>query len=441
MRASFSNVGPLVDLFAPGVSIRSAAISSDAATTVLSGTSMASPHVAGAAALYVEQNPFAEPAVVQAALVGGATPDTVLNAGDGSPNLLLFSPVPALEPPVVTVETLADPLAVEAGLLAGAFRIARAGGNTADPLAVDYAVAGTATSDVDYAALSGKATISSGAAYVDVTVLPSNDTLKETNETVTLRLSVGSGYSVGGPSTATVTITEGPDLTVAAVLAPSSANSGDTILVTVAIKNVGTLSSEATSTRLWLSADNHLDGSDILLAAVRVAPLAPNMSFSATAGATIPAEVLPSKPFIIAQADGTGIQPEAHEGNNTRVKAITIGADYTISALSMPVIIAAGSAFTIDESTRNSLAPTVEATTTRFYLSQDAVVDAGDTVLADRTVPPLASGEVSAADTAATIPAETTAGKWYVLVIADASGEVTEINEANNRRVFALTVP
>ena len=90
-RASFSNFGAALDLFAPGVSITSAARSSDTATTSMSGTSMASPHVAGVAAAYLERNPAATPAQVRDALVAAATSGRVTNAGAGSPNLLLYS--------------------------------------------------------------------------------------------------------------------------------------------------------------------------------------------------------------------------------------------------------------------------------------------------------------------------------------------------------------
>ncbi|HYH94880.1 Ig-like domain-containing protein, partial [Hyalangium sp.] len=91
VRASFSNYGTCVDIFAPGVNIASAWFTSDTATSSISGTSMASPHVAGAAALYLQTNPLASPQTVGAALTGFATPGHVSSPGTGSPNLLLFS--------------------------------------------------------------------------------------------------------------------------------------------------------------------------------------------------------------------------------------------------------------------------------------------------------------------------------------------------------------
>jgi subtilisin family serine protease len=76
-RASFSNYGSCVDLHAPGVSIVSAGASSDTASATMSGTSMATPHVAGAAARYLSVNTTASPAQVQSALVASSTPGVV----------------------------------------------------------------------------------------------------------------------------------------------------------------------------------------------------------------------------------------------------------------------------------------------------------------------------------------------------------------------------
>ncbi|MEU3771349.1 S8 family peptidase [Amycolatopsis keratiniphila] len=89
-RASFSNYGSVVDLFAPGVSITSAWNDNDTATYTGNGTSFAAPHVAGAAALYLSSHTGATAAQVAQALIGASTPGKVTNPGSGSPNRTLY---------------------------------------------------------------------------------------------------------------------------------------------------------------------------------------------------------------------------------------------------------------------------------------------------------------------------------------------------------------
>ncbi|OII60362.1 serine protease [Streptomyces sp. CC53] len=89
-RSSFSNYGSVLDIFAPGSSITSAWNSSDTSTNTISGTSMAAPHVAGAAALYLANNPSATPSQVSSALTTAATSGVVGSPGSGSPNRLLY---------------------------------------------------------------------------------------------------------------------------------------------------------------------------------------------------------------------------------------------------------------------------------------------------------------------------------------------------------------
>jgi subtilisin family serine protease len=104
IRASYSNFGDCLDMFAPGSSIVSAGISSATATATLSGTSMAAPHVAGAAARYLSTVPSAAPSAVMAAMIGDTTPNVVTSAGTLSPNRLLYA-APGTVPTTTTTTT------------------------------------------------------------------------------------------------------------------------------------------------------------------------------------------------------------------------------------------------------------------------------------------------------------------------------------------------
>ncbi|HEX5724023.1 MAG TPA: S8 family peptidase, partial [Longimicrobiaceae bacterium] len=98
-RSSFSNWGSCLDLFAPGSSITSTWYTSNTATNTIGGTSMASPHVAGVAALYLQGTPSATPAAVANAIITTTTANKVTSAGTGSPNRLLFSLLTGTTPP------------------------------------------------------------------------------------------------------------------------------------------------------------------------------------------------------------------------------------------------------------------------------------------------------------------------------------------------------
>lgn len=102
-RSTFSDVGSCLDLFAPGSSIVSAWFGSPTITKAVSGTSMASPHVAGALAVLWTDNPGLTATQVQQLLVATATPGRLTNIGNNSPNLLLY-----LEPPLAAIASSAD---------------------------------------------------------------------------------------------------------------------------------------------------------------------------------------------------------------------------------------------------------------------------------------------------------------------------------------------
>ncbi len=106
-RASFSNYGTCLDIFAPGVDILSAWYTSDSATGTASGTSMASPHAAGVVALFLQGAPTASPSDVVNSMINAATANLVGNPGTGSPNRLLYATLGA--PPTATPTVTGTP--------------------------------------------------------------------------------------------------------------------------------------------------------------------------------------------------------------------------------------------------------------------------------------------------------------------------------------------
>lgn len=131
-RASFSNFGTCLDLFAPGVSITSAWNTSNTATNTISGTSMATPHVAGAAALYLSIQPGKTPTDVATALTGNSTANKVTNPGTGSPNRLLYTGFIASGPPDTTLPTVSLTSPTEGQILTGTVTLsAKASDNVA----------------------------------------------------------------------------------------------------------------------------------------------------------------------------------------------------------------------------------------------------------------------------------------------------------------------
>jgi subtilisin family serine protease len=107
-RAGFSNFGQCVDIFAPGTNITSASIAGPDARATLSGTSMAAPHVTGAAALLLGSEPTASPAQVRDQLVANATPGKIQDLA-GSPDALLFTGSGSATPPPADPGQPGDP--------------------------------------------------------------------------------------------------------------------------------------------------------------------------------------------------------------------------------------------------------------------------------------------------------------------------------------------
>jgi hypothetical protein len=142
-RSSFSNYGTCLDLFAPGSSITSAWHTSNTAASTISGTSMASPHVAGAAALYLQTAPAAPPAQVAQAVVTLATTGVVGSPGSGSPNRLLHSLFAVGGPPDLTPPTVSITAPAAGAIVSGVVTFSANASDDGGVVDVDFWVDGS----------------------------------------------------------------------------------------------------------------------------------------------------------------------------------------------------------------------------------------------------------------------------------------------------------
>jgi len=343
--------------------------------------------------------------------------------------------------PIVTV-TVDTPTATEAGLVPAAFRLTR-NVVSGEPITVQYSISGTALIGTDYVAVPLSATIPAGAADVVVPIVPIDDTAVEANETVSLRMRSGGPYIVGSPSSGTVTIVSDdvlPDLTVSSFTVPARGASGLAIQVTDTTLNQGTGTSPSSTTSFYVSSNSVLEATDPLVGTRMVPELVTGASSTGTTPITLPDGLAPGSYTLFAKADGPGALTESNEFNNTRLGFMQIGPDITITSLSGPAAAGAGSTILVSDTTANSGMGTASASVTRFYLSEDFNLDAGDVLLQGRNVPALDGGASSAASTSLTIPASTRDGAYYLIARADGTDAVAESSETNNTRIVLFRV-
>ena len=199
--AYFSNRGPCVDISAPGVNITSDWIGSTTATNTISGTSMASPHVAGAAALYLSVNPGATPAQVTSALSSNATTGVITGLPPLTVGLLLYTGF--ITNPVATITVTPNPATIQSG---GTQRFAATGkdasGNTVSITPI-------------WSVAAGGGTIDGGGLFTAGTVAG----------TYANTVTASSGGVTG---TATVTVTAGPLASILVTPNPATIQTGGT---------------------------------------------------------------------------------------------------------------------------------------------------------------------------------------------------------------------
>jgi subtilase family serine protease len=329
--------------------------------------------------------------------------------------------------------------APEGDTQSGLFTVSRTGDTTA-PMTVFYSVGGTATPGIDYAALSDSVTIPAGASTAPISVTPTDDGVYEGNETVLVTLGQGSGYSIGSPGSAVVTVVDDenpPDLIVSAISAPANGGAGATITVTDTTRNQGAGPAGSSSTGFYLSTNTTLDlGVDVLLGERPVPLLGVSAAEQASTELAIPGATTAGTYYVIARADVNGEIIESQEGNNTAISGtVKIGSDLVVTVLTAPSSAAAGATIMLSETTSNQGGGGAPASGTKFYLSTNTVLDTSDVVLGSRSVAALAPGGTDSGSVQLALPLNTAAGLVYVVAKADGDDVISELQENNNVRI------
>ncbi len=226
----------------------------------------------------------------------------------------------------------------------------------------------------------------------------------------------------------------GTDLAVTALTVPPRGAAGLAVSITETTKNQGAGLAAASITRFYLSANTVVDASDpILLPDHAVPELVPGASHAAAISLTIPANTAVGTYYLIAKSDAGNAVVETQELNNTLARSIQIGGDLTVSAFTAPAKGGAGGSIVVSDTVLNQGAGLVAPSTTRFYLSVNAALDASDTLLtAGRAVGQLDSGVSSAGSTTVVIPANTATGSYFLIAKADGDNVIPESLETNN---------
>jgi subtilase family serine protease len=232
----------------------------------------------------------------------------------------------------------------------------------------------------------------------------------------------------------------GADLIASALNIPAMASIGGSFTITESTTNQGAGPVADSATGFFLSNDAGSDGGDVFLGARSVGVLATGAVSSGVTSVQIPAGTAPGTYYIVSKADWANLIFESVESNNTRVASIRIGPDLSQMSITGPSTAAAGSSFSASDVVSNQGSDGVGVSTTRYYLSTNSSLDAGDVLLASRVVPALAPGTSDNGAVVLAIPPQTVPGKYFIVVAADADGIVAEAVENNNSKGRNITI-
>jgi subtilase family serine protease len=212
--------------------------------------------------------------------------------------------------------------------------------------------------------------------------------------------------------------------------------------VTDTTVNQGAVPVPASTTAFYLSLDfAYSPTGDAFLGSRGVPSLPASGTSTASTPLVIPPGTAPGVYYVIGLADWGAAVAEAVETNNVRISgSLRVGPDLVVTAVSGPASVVAGDGVSAGDTTMNQGGAAVAASVTRFYLSSNTALDAGDILLASRAVPPLGAGASHTGSVMLTIPAATSAGTYVIIAAADGDLAIAEAAENNNTRPKVITV-
>jgi subtilase family serine protease len=219
-------------------------------------------------------------------------------------------------------------------------------------------------------------------------------------------------------------------------VSPYSSAPGNTISSSCYIQNLGNSTASSSTVGYYLSTNQTLDASDVLLLTSPGGTLAANQYFSRYDNLTIPANTTPGSYYVLFVADPANAVTETNENNNVVSAALLLvapGVDLNItSAYVTPTSVAPGSAAYTTCYIQNLGNSTAVSSTVGYYLSTNTTLDASDVLLRTTAGTSLAAGQYSYRTDSPIIPAGTVPGNYYMLFVADPTNAVAETNENNN---------